>query len=279
MSSPTEPVPFPLLPPKPPEIGSDKAFVLDPEEVPNIDDLVIQDDEPVDNVFVEKQQRLLTEPLYSSWPGPGHGRSFKVLANVGLFYAWKQPPVVPDVMLALDVPADVDLSKKENRSYFMWVMAKRPDVVIEIVSDRRGGEDTEKLNLYAQIGVVYYVIFDPEQHLSSEVLRIHRLDGTRFLPLPSGQMEEVGLGLVLWEGEFEGQHARWLRWCDAAGRPIPTGFERAEAERRAKEIAEQQLNSERDRVLAERREKEEAKARAQKLAEQLRALGIEPEGH
>ena len=32
--------------------------------------LVTEDGEPVDNVFSEKQQRLLTEPLYSSWTPP-----------------------------------------------------------------------------------------------------------------------------------------------------------------------------------------------------------------
>ena len=38
-----------------------------PEEfLPDIDDLVTEDDIPVDNIFSEKQQRLLTEPLYSS---------------------------------------------------------------------------------------------------------------------------------------------------------------------------------------------------------------------
>ena len=42
-----------------------------PDVAPNIDDLVTEDDTPVDNLPSEKQQRLLTEPLYSSWSGPG----------------------------------------------------------------------------------------------------------------------------------------------------------------------------------------------------------------
>jgi hypothetical protein len=68
-------------------------------------------------LFAEKQHRLLTRAPYSSWAGPGEGRSFMVFANVGLFFAEKQPPLVPDVMLSLDVPQDRDLSRKENRSY------------------------------------------------------------------------------------------------------------------------------------------------------------------
>ena len=47
--------------------------LLGPACAPNLDHLVTQDDTPLDNFVVERQQRLLTEPLYSSWPGPGKG--------------------------------------------------------------------------------------------------------------------------------------------------------------------------------------------------------------
>lgn len=46
-----------------------------------------EDATPVDNLFSEKQQRLLTESMYSSWRGPGAERPFLALANVGMFYA------------------------------------------------------------------------------------------------------------------------------------------------------------------------------------------------
>ena len=68
-----------------------------------VDQLVTEDDTPVDTIFSEKQMRLLTEPLYSSWQGPGAQRSFVVLANVGVFPSINEPPVVPDVLLSLDV--------------------------------------------------------------------------------------------------------------------------------------------------------------------------------
>lgn len=51
---------------------------------PCLDHIVTEDDTPKDNIFSEKQQRLLTEPLYSSWDP---GRLFLATANVGLFYA------------------------------------------------------------------------------------------------------------------------------------------------------------------------------------------------
>src|SRR5688500_16714390 len=120
-------------------------LTLVPEDIPNLDHIVTEDEIPVDNIFVEKQQRLLAEALYTSWPGPRDGRSFLALANVGMFYALHEQPLVPDVMLSLGVRAGADLSKKENRSYFIWVMGKHPDVVIEIVSDRYGEEDSRKM--------------------------------------------------------------------------------------------------------------------------------------
>ena len=86
-------------------LGAAGPWVLAPEDYPNIDDLVIEDGKPVDNIFAEKQQRLLVDPLYNSWAGPSDGREFLALANVGLFRAPKQPCLSPDVMLSLGVPA------------------------------------------------------------------------------------------------------------------------------------------------------------------------------
>ena len=55
--------------------------LLNAEEIaiPNISNLVIEDDTPVDNFQSEKQQRLLVEPLYSSW---SPGIPFIAAANV-----------------------------------------------------------------------------------------------------------------------------------------------------------------------------------------------------
>jgi len=40
-------------------------------------------------------------------------------------------------------------------------------------------------------------------------------------------LPDLGLSLTLWQGVFEGHQDTWLRWCDAEGRLIPTGEERA----------------------------------------------------
>jgi Uma2 family endonuclease len=207
---------------------------------PNVDDLIIEDGEPVESIFAEKQLRLLTEPLYSSWSGPGEGRSFVALADVGLFFAVKQPPLAPDVMLSLDVQVG-DLSQRENRSYFVWEFGKPPDVVVEFVSDRRGGEAGHKFRQYARVGVTYYVIFDPEDRLGGGELRSFVLNGGEYQPLAEQRFPRVGLGLTLWEGAYEGSQGHWLRWCDLQGKLIPTARERIDEERRRREHLEARL--------------------------------------
>ena len=67
----------------------------------------------------------------------------------------------------------------------------------------------------------------------------------------------------LWEGEYEGVKAVWLRWCDQEGNIIPTGAELAAAERQ--------------RAEEEQRRAEAERARAERLAARLRALGIDPD--
>lgn len=231
---------------------------LDLDEFPEVDisHLVTEDDTPVDNFRSEKQQRLLTEVLYSSWPGVGENQDFIAAANVGVFHTISLPAIVPDVFLSLDVTMPEDWREKKNRSYFCWEFGKPPDVVIEIVSNREGNELTSKLRDYARMRVLYYVVFDPLKLLGETVLRTYQLHFTHYEEMETPTLEAVGLGLTLWEGEYEGKTDLWLRWCDANGNLIPTGAERAnQAEQRAIEATQ----------------------RAERLAAKLREMGINPD--
>src|SRR5437660_10302777 len=113
---------------EPQTFASETPSVLSPELWPNIEHLVTEDEAPVDGLYSEKQMRLLTEPLHTSWPGLGQKRPFLASANVGLFYGLHDPPVVPDVLLSVDVEAPEDLWPKRHRSYFVWEFGKPPDV-------------------------------------------------------------------------------------------------------------------------------------------------------
>ena len=76
----------------------------------DIESLITEDDTPVDNMPSEKQQRLLTEPLYLLPPG--------FPANVGVFP--ERAAIVPDVFLSMDVQVADNFWDKRHRSYFVW---------------------------------------------------------------------------------------------------------------------------------------------------------------
>ena len=204
----------------------------------DVESLVTEDDTPVDNMPSEKQQRLLTEPLYSSWAGPGAGRPFLAAANVGVFPEPRNPAIVPDVFLSLDVQVNPDWWDTRHRSYFVWEFGKAPDLVVEIVSNRKGNEVDRKRLRYARMGVGYYVIFDPLRQVMGDDLRSYRLSAGTYERQGRPWFPELGLEMMLWEGEFEGVRSRWLRWMDAQGELIPTGKEAAERERRRAERLE-----------------------------------------
>jgi Uma2 family endonuclease len=223
-----------------------------PEEPIRVDvsHLITEDDTPVDNPFSEKQRRLLTEPLYSSW---NPGMPFVAMANVGFYFALNAPPLVPDTLVAVDVQVPETLLPKEHRAYFVWLYGKALDIVVEIVSNKAGDELTRKMDGYARHGVPYYVVYDPEGHIQFPALQYFNLDLSGSSPtyrkMDKAYFPMAELGLVEWEGEYEGRVAPWIGWTDGSGELIPTGTERASAE----------------------------KNRADKLAEKLRALGIDPE--
>ena len=258
---------------------------------PDISALITEDDTPVDNIPSEKQQRLLTEPLYSSWTGPGDNRSFLAAANVGVFWQARTPAIVPDMFLSLDVTVAQDWWRKEHRSYFVWEFGKPPELVLEIVSNTVGGERIEKREKYARMRVPFYVIYDPQRQVMSEVLTIYRLVGVEYERQDTPWIGCLKLGLTLWEGEFEGRVDTWLRWTDEQGVVIPTGKERAEqehqradqADQRAEqehqraEQEQQRAEQENQRAEQERQRAEQERQRAEHFAALLRRAGIDPE--
>lgn len=177
------------------------------------------------------------------------------MTNVCLYFAVAQPPLIPSCLLSLDVELPEDALRKENSSYFLWNYGKAPEVVIEIVTNKTGGEADVKLGKYAQVRIPYYVIYDPLNELEGGVLRSFGLNGGVYQPVDTSYLPLIGLGLTLWHGHYAGVSADWLRWCDRSGQPLLTGAERAIQ-------AELRLNQEQQR--------------AERLAAQLLSLGIEP---
>ena len=135
-----------------------------------------------------------------------------------------------------------------------WKYGKPPDALIEVVSNSEGGELTTKLRSFARMGVTYYVVWDPFQFLGSDKLHCFALERGQYVPCEPW-FSQLELGVQVWVGVYAQTQATYLRWCDHQGNLIPTGAERAEQEKRR---AEQE------------------KQRADRLAEKLRAMGIDP---
>jgi Uma2 family endonuclease len=144
--------------------------------------LVTEDDTPVDNRHSERQRRLLPDILFASW---SEGKPFEALTDVGLFTSLTNPPLVPDFMLSLGIEPRTVKNKKADKSYMTWIYGKSPDLVMEFVSHREGGELELKLDKYATAGVPYYVVFDRYGWLGDRQLRTFRLSGRRYTELIS----------------------------------------------------------------------------------------------
>jgi len=227
--------------------------------VPDANQLVTEDDIPVDNFASEKQQRLLVGSLYSSILQ----QTFLAAANVGIYHTDGQPAIVPDVFLSFDVQVPENWWEKQNRCYMVWRFGKPPEVVLEIVSNKEGDELGKKLKIYEQMRASYYIVYDQNQQLGEKLLRVYELRGRRYFETSETWLEQVGLGVTLWEGKFEERHDTWLRWCYQDGTVLLTGDESAEQERQRAEQAEQRA--------------QQAEQRTQLLADRLRAMGIDPD--
>jgi len=185
-------------------------------------------------------------------------------------------------MVSLDVTLPEDCRPKGRRSYFTWVFGKAPDLVIEVVSNREGSE-VEKAQRYARLGVRYYVIFDPEHWLGDRVLRGFVLHGLSYVELLDlSWLEELGLGLVTWQGRCEDMDGLWLRPCgpDKALLPLPTEVAeeaqaQADEERARAEAAEAKVEEERVRAETAEELAFQERDRAERFLARLRELGVE----
>ncbi|MEB3162476.1 MAG: Uma2 family endonuclease [Prochlorothrix sp.] len=244
--------------------------------------------------FHRFQAELLTETCQSPWyPGD---RCFTAI-DLNLYYDPRNPQRYkrPDWFLALDVGV-AQRQEALRWSYLIWQEGVPPFLVVELLSPGTEGEDLGrsvrgidqppgKWEVYERLlRVPYYAIYDRYENQ----FRLFRLQGMRYeaLVLVQGRywLEELGLGLGVWEGEYQGIQGRWLRWYDQAGHWIPLRAELLAQEQHDRQLAEAQLAQEQhDRQLTEAQLAQEqeraaaAEAQYQALLAKLRAQGINPE--
>jgi Uma2 family endonuclease len=191
-----------------------------------------------------------------------HDRPNVFVAGDLLWYPVEGNPKVrqaPDALVVLGRP------KGYRGSYKQWEEGGiAPQVVFEVLSPgNRRGKMARKLVFYETYGVDEYYIYDPDNVKLTGYLRsrgklepIARLDGW-ISPLLGIRFDMSGPELMIFGPDGE----RFL-----------TYQELAEERDRAKERA----NTEHDRANAERDRANAERDRADRLAAQLRAMGIDP---
>jgi hypothetical protein len=126
--------------------------------------------------------------------------------------------------------------------------------------------------VYEQIiRIPYYGIYE----IKTGKLEVYHLNDFSYQKLEPNEsdhypIEPLGVELGLWQGTYQNQTQLWLRWWDSEGNLLLIGEERAEQER-------QRAEQERQRAEQERQRAEQAEQKAARLAERLRAMGIDPE--
>ncbi len=124
-------------------------------------------------------------------------------------------PVVPDGFLSLGV--ERHRSGRSRKSYVVWEENNLvPTFALEIVSLTLGGEYDAKMGIYANLGVLYYLVYNPEywqrdRHQPFEVYRL--VNGAYQLQMGEPYwMPEIGLGIgraPYQDGEVEIEALYW----------------------------------------------------------------------
>jgi Uma2 family endonuclease len=230
-----------------------------PSYLPSAEDLPDSDETPVDNELQELIPGLLKSILLMLWE---ERMDWLFAIDMGIYVDPDLPPIVPDAFLSLGVERCYD--EELRPSYVLWDERVVPILAMEIVSPTYRHEYTTKLERYATMGVLYYVIYSSRRRRKPP-LEVHKLvDGA--YQLQSGNpvwMPEIGLGIGYERGNYAGVEREWLYWYDERGNRYPTPNERV---RQEAQRAEQEAH----------RAQQEAQ-RSQKLVERLRELGVDPD--
>ena len=247
--------------------------------LPTTDELPCSDDTPVDNEDQNILPNVLLFLLSSIWAARMDwffGVDMAVYHTTGLN---PRVPVVPDGFLSLGV--ERKKGGKSRKSYAVWEENEVvPILTLEMVSQTPGGEYDEKLAIYTKLGVLYYVIYNPEywrrdQHQPFEVYKL--VDGNYQLQIGEPYwMPEVGLGIGRYQGVIGGISQELLSWYDNSGNRYLTSDEQAQQERTRAEQERTRAEQERTRAEQERTRAEQERTRAEQLAQYLRSLGIDP---
>jgi Uma2 family endonuclease len=226
-------------------------------------DNFILDEEPVENIDQPILAAALRESLEIARLISGQ---ILVASNMGICATLNGKLAIkaPDWFYVRN--AEPLANQELRRSYTPNLEGEIPAIVMEFLSATESDEYSSKQSyppgkwfFYEQVlRVPFYAIFEPVEGL----LEVYQLNssGRYELQPPNANNHHwiagVGLFLGVWQGTKANRTGYWLRWWDENAQMLLWGAETIEKERQEKDIIQQ---------------------RAERLAAQLRAAGIEPE--
>lgn len=229
------------------------------QALPTGDELLDSDDFPVDNEDQNFVPNVLLFLLEHTWK---QRNDWFFAVDMGIYHttgAHPKVPVVPDGFLSLGV--ERRKGGKSRRSYVVWEENGVPPILtLEVVSQTPGGEYDEKMAIYAKLGVLYYVIYNPQFWRRDGQLpfEVYQLVNSVYV-LQVGEpfwMSEIGLGIGRCPLVDDPLGREILSWYGKGGDRY---LSEAEAERQRADVERQRADVERQR--------------AEQLAERLRQLG------
>ena len=217
-------------------------------------------------------------------------RSPVVLVDQFLYYAQGFPKlrVAPDVMVIFEIP------QVPYDNYKIWETGKVPSIIFEITSPKTQLKDKEfKRDLYEDIGVQEYWLFDPKGEWIPEKLRGYRLDYRErdddniYYPITDGCSQLLGLRLEVEEHLISFYR---LDTNEKLLMPIELLFalqnqtqlttqeiQRADQETQRADQETQRADQETQRADQETQRANAAELQAKQLRDRLISLGIDPD--
>lgn len=223
-----------------------------PRYLPSAEELPDSDETPVDNELQELIPGLLKSTLLILW---AERMDWFFGVDMGIYYHPDELPIVPDGFLSLGVERCYD--EELRPSYVLWDENVVPILVLEVVSPNYRKEYTIKLDEYAALGVLYYVIYSSRRRRKPR-LEVHKLVKGRYELLEGNPvwLPEIELGIGCERGNYGGVIREWLYWYDQDGKRYLTPEEQIKEAQKRAQLAEQ---------------------RSQQLAAKLQSLGVDVE--
>jgi Uma2 family endonuclease len=246
--------------------------------LPGEADLPETDNLPVDNELQILIPTLLRAILACHW---SERLDWFLGVNLGVYYDPNKAAIGPDGFLSIGVPR-FRAGGQLRLSYPIWQENQViPQWVLEVVSKTPGNEYGSKMSEYADMGALYYTIYNPDywRRDCHDPFEVYRLEQGQYVRQPHNPfwMPEVGLGIGCEQGSHEGLSREWLYWYDERGDRLPVPEDVMLQERQRAEVAEQRFEQERQRAEFAEQQLEHERTLRQDLLDRLRQKGINPD--